>query len=1001
MYNVTSIVKAMFDNNYKQVIRITCNPVTGDSFTLDENDIISGSLSIDRYSVTGDRIEIGTASAGELSFKIKNYSSEWANTKFEGCEMYVRIGIADWTQNPTESQINFIPCGYFTVDKPVKNAQILEITALDRMAKFDKYVDTASLLATYNPRTLIDFCCTQCGVVLANGSDITNYPNADYSVAIPENVGELTYRNLLQSACMLLGTCAFIDWNGLLRIGWYTFSKTVGSELLDLGNEFWGITHNESSTGNELNIHYSPISKEITIDGSISFGITEKLADISLNAGSYILSGVPRGTTNFKLQIKGNGVEESDTGSGVTFVIPANGTYSVNLVIPAGNYTFDNVAFKPSIYQSASNYVCYTSSKRYSHTIQEKDIEITGVYYAYEDEERVLHEYIKGTKDYCLDISDNPFINRQTVESAVQALGTALVGFRYRPLTMSVKPAPYLYPMDMFDFVTADGDTVHGIVSKITFGVNARTHIESNGQTNEDNGYATYGNFTSVQSKIIEKAKTQISRVVNERTAMLLNLNEMIANSLGLYVTAVPVTGGGNQYYFHDGTTLASSNIIYTFTANGLAWTDDWNGGSPAWQYGITRDGNAILNMLNAYKISADIISGGVLMADVGNNYWNLRTGEFYNSMVTKSTVTVQNYILNPLLNIRSGETVPDLWEIIGSDTAEVVNDAGMGMCWHFISTTDKCGARNNAGVLQIDQTASKVYVGANVKVVQSGHYSNLGYKVRAQLTVQYSDNTVVTLYSAAYVDRLNTAQKVTFEFEPNSSKTIKFLDAGFYNTYISTQETTQETYYADMWCSLVNVSESESFTINATQTGYQTSTIDYVKTSEVGHVLMNDEKAEFVGTRIEGSNIISESGNYHLDIWGGVQTFKYGDYQRMQLFQTATMAIVRLFTGTFTGSGETPNEYQTDYTPKGITVYYNGTIMFHFEVGSDGTIVIRDGNGHSLRMDSNQIRLYNSNTNTQISLSDTNGLGIYINGSGYNNLGWVDDGNGHAVLGK
>ena len=40
MYNVTSIVKAMFDNNYKQVIRITCNPVTGDSFTLDENDII-------------------------------------------------------------------------------------------------------------------------------------------------------------------------------------------------------------------------------------------------------------------------------------------------------------------------------------------------------------------------------------------------------------------------------------------------------------------------------------------------------------------------------------------------------------------------------------------------------------------------------------------------------------------------------------------------------------------------------------------------------------------------------------------------------------------------------------------------------------------------------------------------------------------------------------------------------------------------------------------------
>lgn len=35
------------------------------------------------------------------------------------------------------------------------------------------------------------------------------------------------------------------------------------------------------------------------------------------------------------------------------------------------------------------------------------------------------------------------------------------------------------------------------------------------------------------------------------------------------------------------------------------------------------------------------------------------------------------------------------------------------------------------------------------------------------------------------------------------------------------------------------------------------------------------------------------------------------------------------------------------------------------------------------------------------ISLSDTGGLGIHINGVGYDNLGFVSDGNGHAVLGK
>lgn len=997
MYQITPVVKEMFDNNYVQQIRIHMDTVGGGSYDITENDILAGSFSIDRYSVTGNRIEIGTATAGECSFRMKNYDSRWDGVSFEGAQLYVTIRIADWASNPSSSDINIIPCGYFTVDKPVRNAKILDISALDRMARFDKPVNASALAVSYTPRTLIDFCCTQCGVLLANGSELADLPNANYAVSIPENIGELTYRNLIQSACMLLGACAFIDWNGLLRVKWYTLPYLENPNQCNLGDEAWW----QEETLSNLTLSYDPTTKYVTVNGTSTGRSSFDLVDINLKKGSYVLYGFPDGYTGAYLRIYGNGVNAEDRGLGIEFNVSADGKFYLELVVSTGNISFSNVQIMPIIKTAYGDYPVYTVANRYSHTIQENDIEITGVYYAYVDDQQVLHEYLNGTKDYCFDISENPLINRGTVDTAVQALGTARVGFTYRPITMAVKPAPYIYPMDMFDFITSDGDSVQGIVSKINFGVNAHTNIESNGETNEDNGYATYGNFTSIQSKILERAKTQVSQLVNERTTLLLNLNEMIANSLGLYVTAEPVTGGGYQYYFHDGKTLAASNIIYTFTANGLAWTDDWNGGSPAWQYGITKDGNAILNMLNAYKISADIISGGVLMADVGNNYWNLRTGEFYNSMVNKTNVTVQNYILNPLLNIRSGETVPDLWGIIGSDTAEVVNDAEMGMCWHFISTTAKCGARNNAGVIQIDQTASKVYVGANVKVVQSGHYSNLGYKVRAQLTVQYSDNTIVTLYSAAYVDRLSTAQQVTFEFEPNSSKTIKFLDAGFYNTYISTQETTQETYYADMWCSFVNVSESESFTINATPTGYQTSTIDYVETSEVGHVLMDDEKAEFVGTRIEGSNFISDSGNYHLNIWGGVQTFKYGDYQRMQLFQTAAMAIVRLFTGSFTGSGETPNEYQTDYSPKGITVYYNGAFKFQLEVGSDGAIVIRDGNGHSLRMDYNQIRLYNSNTNTQISLSDTNGLGIYINGSGYNNLGWVNDGNGHAVLGK
>ena len=64
----------------------------------------------------------------------------------------------------------------------------------------------------------------------------------------------------------------------------------------------------------------------------------------------------------------------------------------------------------------------------------------------------------------------------------------------------------------------------------------------------------------------------------------------------------------GTAYYFHNAETLADSSIIYTFNAGGFAWTTDWNDGNPVWQYGITRDGNAVMNALSAYKVQADQI---------------------------------------------------------------------------------------------------------------------------------------------------------------------------------------------------------------------------------------------------------------------------------------------------------------------------------------------------------------------------------------------------------
>lgn len=464
----------MFDNNYRQVVKIQMD-TEQQTYEITESNIISGSFSIDRYSITGNRIEIGTATAGELKFQLTNYNGEWNDVKFEGAQLYVQIGICDWDNSDT---INWIPCGYFTVDKPVRNSSILSLEALDRMAKFDKPVNWDLLTLSFTPKTLISRICDICDVLLTDGSSLNNLPNADYVVTLPTGT-DITYRNLLQSACMLMGACAFMDWNGTLAIKWYS-------------------------------------------------------------------------TTNVSID----------------------------------------------------------ESKRYRHEIYENDIEITGIYYSREIDSETLEEYLMGTKDYAFDLSDNPLLGND-IETAIQNLGTELIGFKYRPITASIKPSPYLYPMDIYSFVKGE-DVYRAIISNVTCGLNATTSIQGKGETNEDNGHATYGNYTAIQSKIVEYAKQKVDKEINDRTLLLMNLNEMVMNSMGLYETTLAVSGG-YQYYFHDAPTLADSNIIYTFNTGGFAWTTDWNDGEPVWQYGITREGNAIVNMLNAYKISADIITAGTM----------------------------------------------------------------------------------------------------------------------------------------------------------------------------------------------------------------------------------------------------------------------------------------------------------------------------------------------------------------------------------------------------
>ena len=477
MYKVSQTVIDLFNKNYRQIVQISVSGKSG-SFTIRESEILQGSLTIDRYSVSGSKIEVGSAVAAELSFNLKNDSGKYDNTIFEGAELYVQIGIKDWTATGSVPTY-WIPCGHFIIDEPPRHKSTIKISALDRMMCFDKVVDESKLSFPMTVEDLINRICSLCGVTCV--SSLSKLVNKDYSIKEFPSDQAITYRTLLQWCTALTGTCAFMNSDGNLEIKWYE---------------------------------------------------------------------------------------------------------STNALI--------------------------TSSERYDSDMYENDISITGVYFKDDEEEK---EYIAGTDDYCLDLSTNGLI-QENPQVVIDTLYVSLKDFSYRPYEATIKPAPYLYPMDRISYKDSKGITHNTIVTNVNYVMNQSTEIAGKGETTQNESYDKNNGLTKQQATILETIRKKVENSLSSREQATLEMNRLLANSLGLYMTGVKQDNGSTKYYFHDGETLETSNIIYTFQANGFAWTKNWNKGEPVWEYGVTKDGNAVLQMLAAYKLTADYIEAGSITAD-------------------------------------------------------------------------------------------------------------------------------------------------------------------------------------------------------------------------------------------------------------------------------------------------------------------------------------------------------------------------------------------------
>lgn len=240
-----------------------------------------------------------------------------------------------------------------------------------------------------------------------------------------------------------------------------------------------------------------------------------------------------------------------------------------------------------------------TPSERYYSDMLENDIRISGVEVVDADS----NTYLTGDDSYAFRIEGNSLI-QDSFQEISEKIYEKVGGFTYRPYECTTKPMPYLFPMDMVEYVDKDGVSHIGIVSNITYTINGGTSVKGQGETETTNGYATANPLTKRESLIINTIKNALNETLNSSVQSLLAFNELITNSLGVYSTVVTLADGSKKYYMHDAPTLEASTTIYTRNAGGFAFTNTgWNGGNPVWESGFSKDGNVIAKKVNAYGI--------------------------------------------------------------------------------------------------------------------------------------------------------------------------------------------------------------------------------------------------------------------------------------------------------------------------------------------------------------------------------------------------------------
>lgn len=626
MYPISDALKQLFLDGNKKCCKLTLNNATTENFVITEADILSDSLTIDRYCSSGNKIEVGSAIAAELTLTLLNNNDKFSGITFEGADVGVEIGFRDVDNG-------FIPCGKFTVDEPPRNSSHIKLKALDYMMRFDRKVDFTKISFPISVKNLLVGICGLCEVDISPEINLDSLPNIDQAVKAPSST-DLIYRQLLQWIAQLTGTCAFMDWEGKLRLSWFASSSVtldptnryIGGSVDENDITITGVTiKSQNSTVTSGNSTYPLVIENNQLLYSEEEAYLQSIADNIFNSVGTLTyrpfkcNAIPMPFL-YPLDI----VSYRETNRNVVQTVITNHNFGVN--IASALSAIGETAVKNN-YSTAKGLTKNEVDAAIKEALKDVDTKAEHVHLKYSPYENGVDTNGNAS------MTDKPTAD-------TEYLGVCAINSTEAPKTPSsykwakIRGADGYTPVKDKDYFDGDdGEPGRGVVSVETqyFRSTSSTALTGGSWSSDmpewvEGTYlwkrevTTYENPSgkSEGTPVLDTSWNILSGLkkdVSVTEAASKELNETLANALGLHVTEYPV-GTSKIRYYHSNPSLTDSksgDTILVFNAKGFGvCTTGWNGGNPVFQNGAEFEkGKAVWNILAANKISADLIETG------------------------------------------------------------------------------------------------------------------------------------------------------------------------------------------------------------------------------------------------------------------------------------------------------------------------------------------------------------------------------------------------------